>query len=294
MHRKRYGIIIGWQQFYAINFAFYSRLFHVKKRNPLIAGNFTYKAKGGFAGKIYRKYMGYALHEGYIDYMHVPSYIYAEACSEDLSIPIDKFLVTTFGIPDIYDKWKDSTVPLKDYTLSIGRSNRDFDFLIDVWKEKCLSNRKLVIISDTYKPKGSLPENIIHYSNITGDASLPWIANSNLMVIPIDDGTICSGDTVLLHGMQFKKTVVVTAPSTLSEMYIKDGIDGITLRKDKEEFAKEIAKLLDNEEERQRLGENARKSYLAKFSRFQLGKQFQKCIQKLTDNIIDETLGSTK
>lgn len=225
--------------------------------------------------------MSYALHGGYVDYLHVPSFIYAKECSKDLSIPIDKFLVTTFGIPDIYDKWKNSTTPFNDYTLSIGRSNRDFDFLIDVWKESCLADKKLVIISDTYKPKGELPKNIIYYNNITGDDSLPWIANCKLMVIPIDDGAICSGDTVLLHGMQFEKAVVVTAPSTLSEMYLQDGVDGRTIKKDKKKFAEEIAELLKNDEERKQLGENARKSYLNKFSRFQLGKQFQEDVRKL-------------
>lgn len=287
LRRKKYNIIIGWQQFYAINFAFYCRLFHVKKQSPLIAGNFTYKAKGGFVGKIYRKYMSYALHGGYVDYMHVPSFIYAKECSKDLSIPIDKFLVTTFGIPDIYDQWKNTSTPINDYVLSIGRSNRDFDFLIDVWSDPTLSGQKLVIISDTYKPKSELPGNVIHYNNITGDASLPWIANCKLMIIPIDDGTICSGDTVLLHGMQFKKAVVVTAPSTLSEMYLQDGIDGRTIKKDKKKFAEEVAELLHNDEERKQLGENARKSYLNKFSRFQLGKQFQKYVQKL---ITSETI----
>jgi hypothetical protein len=61
LHRKKYDCILGWQQFYAINFAFYCRLFHVRKTNKVVALNFTYKRKGGFLGKIYDRYMRFAL-----------------------------------------------------------------------------------------------------------------------------------------------------------------------------------------------------------------------------------------
>lgn len=281
LHRGKYNVIIGWQQFYAINFAFFSHLFHVKKINPLIAFNFTYKQKEGVVGKIYKRYMSYALHGEYIDYLHVPSNNYAQSCSKDLNIPIEKFLVTTFGVPDQYDDWKDSKVSINGYTLSIGRSNRDFDFLVKVWSRPELSKHKLVLISDTYKPSIPIPENVQLFNNITGEASKPWIANCNMMIIPIDDGSICSGDTVLLTGMLFKKCVVVTAPSTLSEMYIQKGVDGITLEKDTETFTKRIAYLLDAKDERKKIGENARKTYLARFSRFQLGKQVQTYVEKI-------------
>lgn len=43
LHRKKYDCILGWQQFYAINFAFYCRLFQVRKTNKVVALNFTYK-----------------------------------------------------------------------------------------------------------------------------------------------------------------------------------------------------------------------------------------------------------
>jgi glycosyltransferase involved in cell wall biosynthesis len=282
LHRKKYNCILGWQQFYTINFAFYSRLFHVNKKNRIVALNFTYKRKGGFVGRLYEKYMRYAVDSEYIDYFHVLSKNYAESCSKVLNIPLDKFIVTTFGVPDIYDKWKNSNVEENDYTLSIGRSNRDFDFLVKAWKQPCLSKRKLVIISDMYHPTEPVPNNIKLLNDVTGDASYPWIANCNMMVIPIEDGTICSGDTVLLNSMLMKKPVVVTKPSTLSEMYLEDRVDGLTLEKDEVVFAQEIAKTLENKDECRRLGENARKKYLAHFSRFQLGKQIQPYIEKLS------------
>lgn len=45
--RSQYTVIIGWQQFYALNFAFYCRLFGVRKAQNVVVTNFTYKHKGG-------------------------------------------------------------------------------------------------------------------------------------------------------------------------------------------------------------------------------------------------------
>lgn len=42
-HRKQYDMVIGWQQFYGINVAFWCRLFHLRKKNKLIVNTFIYK-----------------------------------------------------------------------------------------------------------------------------------------------------------------------------------------------------------------------------------------------------------
>ena len=44
-HRKQYGKIIAWQQFYGLILAFFERLFHVKKENNLYIMTFIYKEK---------------------------------------------------------------------------------------------------------------------------------------------------------------------------------------------------------------------------------------------------------
>jgi len=45
--RKHYDTIVAWQQFYGINFAFLSRLLHVKHCNRLIIMTFIYNPNGG-------------------------------------------------------------------------------------------------------------------------------------------------------------------------------------------------------------------------------------------------------
>lgn len=273
LKRKKYNIILGWQQFYAINIALFCRLFCVNKCNTIIVVNFTYKRKSGIIGKLYHSYMKFCCLNKYIDYFHVLSYNYVNTCNKELGIDKNKFIITNFGIPDTYEDKKSLKAPMKNYSLSIGRSNRDFDFLVNVWKQNCMKDKILVIASDTWKPAFKLPPNIIHRTDISSENSSEWFNNCDLCILPISDGNICSGDTVLLTGMMFGKTVVVTAPSTLSEMYVEDGVNGICIEKHVEKAALIIADLLDDDTKRCMLGNNARKCFLAKFSRRSMGIQ---------------------
>ena len=59
--RKRYNYIVGWQQFYAINMAFWLRLLHLKRKNKIIIMTFIYKRKEGILGNIYHKYIHYSI-----------------------------------------------------------------------------------------------------------------------------------------------------------------------------------------------------------------------------------------
>lgn len=280
--RGKYNYIIGWQQFFTLFFAFYCNLFHVKKENIVIVCNFTYKEKKGIVGKLYRKIMLFCVKNDYIDYIHVPSKKYAEECSNKFDITINKFIVTNFGLPDTYEKWKDSNVEYNNYSLAIGRSNRDYDFLINAWK-KVSNNQKLLIICDQYKPSKKLPNNIIIRNDITGDKQFPYIINCKLMIIPLKDSNICSGDTVLLKAMSYSKPVVITKPSTLAEMYIENGKNGICLEKNVEEFSNNILNLLLDSRKMESIGKNARKKYLEKYSRQAMGNNIGR---EIKNNII--------
>lgn len=282
LNRKKYNIILGWQQFYTINFALFCRIFNVKKRNVIVIANYTYKAKKGLIGNFYYKYMRYSCNNKYIDYIHVPSFSYAERNSKELGIPIEKFIVQQFGIVDMNKSIKDTNVSLQNYSLSIGRSNRDFDFLVKVWSQPCLKNNILVIASDTWNPSCKLPSNIIYRNDIKYSESFVWIKYSKICITPIDDINLCSGDTVLLTGMMFARPVVITKPSTLAEMYIEDGVNGICIEKNSEKAALIIADLLSNESRRETLGNNARKCFLEKFSRKSMGIQLCKKIKELS------------
>lgn len=272
LHRNRYNVIIGWQQFHALNFALYCRLFHVKKAPVIIVANFTYKAKSGLVGKLYRRYMSYILKSRYINLVHVPSFKYAAETCREFSLDDSIMAVAPFGTPDNYDNWKNLDCQIKNFVLSIGRSNRDFDWLVKVWRNNVLADHHLLIISDTWHHQSPLPSNVTHLDNVKGEESFPYIAACLMSVVPIDNGVLCSGDTVLLNSMMMKKPVAVTTPSTLAEMYVEDQANGILLTKDTEKAAQSIAKVLNDKALYSQLSESARNSYLLKFSRESLGK----------------------
>ena len=275
--RNEYDVVVGWQQFYALIFCFYCSLFHVKKENKVVALNFTYREKEGIIGKIYEIFMRKCVCGGYLDYIHVLSNDYADVISKGLCFPREKIIVTPFGIDDIYSNWEGSQAPVgyirNDYAMSIGRSNRDFDLLIDVWKN---IDFPLVIISDTYTPPAILPKNVKVIGNVAGDDQYPYIVNAKLVIIPIKDGQICSGDTVLLTALSFERTVVVTEPSTLGEMYIKNEANGYLVSKDPNEMSSLIKDIISGK--KVETGMNARKSYLNNFSRYSMGKKVSEII----------------
>ena len=272
LKRSQYDVIIGWQQFFTIFFCFYCNLFKVKKRNKVIIVNFTYKSKNGLKGKIYKKLMRFCLNPVYIDYIHVPSTNYAKQTSKEFNIDEKKFIVAHFGVEDMFERYNNLKGDNNDYTLALGRSNRDFDFLINEWKQ-IPDKYKLIIISDTYKTNEKIPNNITILDNVVGDKQYNYIINSKIMVIPIDDGNICSGDTVLLTAMSFEKLVVVKKSITLVEMYIENGVDGIAFEKRRGKIAKNILKILENKNEISTIGKNARKSFVDKYSRATMGER---------------------
>lgn len=279
LSRRKYDAIVGWQQFYALIFCFFCSIFRVEKSNTVVALNFTYKEKKGKFAKIYRWFMSKCLNKKYLDYIHVPSFEYADSISKEFDFPRERIIVTSFGINDDYDVLKNLEAPdglSKDaYALAIGRSNRDYEFLIRAWED---IDYPLIIISDTFK--GDINNsNITLLTNVAGEQSYPYIVNCALMVIPIDDESICSGDTVLLTAMSLKRKIIVTAPSTLAEMYVTDKENAILTEKDCEKFKETVQHTL-YDDKYSNLKENARQSFLDNFSRQSMGSKISSIINK--------------
>lgn len=276
LKRKELGVVVGWQQFHAINFAFFSRLFRTGNCVKTVAVNFTYKSKRGLVGKLYRRYMGYAVSSPYLYRIHVLSHQYAADMSREFGVDMSRFIVTPFGTPDNYGVWKNLICEDHDFVLALGRSNRDFDILVKMWKHPLLQSSRLIIISDTWNPSGELPSNVKHLNNVKGDASLPYISNCKVSIVTLIDPKLCSGDTVLLNSMMMGKPVVISSPSTLSEMYIDDGVNGVCISGDIDDAAEKVSAILNDDSLYQSLAHNARMSYLGKFSRTSMGENIMK------------------
>lgn len=279
INRNKYDTIICWQQFFGLFFAFYCKLFKVKKKNKLIICSLTFKEKNGKIKNLYKKFISYCLQNNYIDLIHVLSEGYANRISSEYNIPIEKFFVSPFGLDDTYEKYKNEKVEYEDYILALGRSNRDYDFLINVWKS-IPQTYKLIIICDEYKRKDSIPSNVIIKNDITGALQFPYIANCKMMIIPLKDGNRCSGETVLIKAMSYNRPIVITKPSTLSEMYIEDNKNGFCLEKDVTKFTKRLIEILKDNDLLNKVAKNARKEYEQKYSRNKMGELFGKKIKE--------------
>jgi len=216
--------------------------------------------------------MKFAIDNKYLAAVHLPSYAAARNLKRDLGIGEEKVIVTNFGVDDISDEM--ASYPFgekREYVFSIGRSNRDFDFLVRAWSQPCLKDELLIIAADQWKPSQPLPPNVIHLDNLHGKESLAYQYHAKATVIPIDDGEVASGDTVLLHSMSFSRPIIITSPSTLAEMYVDNGKTGIVLPKDEKRFAAEVKGLLDDGERMTALGKAARKKFLNCYSQYALG-----------------------
>ena len=277
LKRRHYSVILGWQQFYALIFGFFCNIFHVKKQQVVVVLNFTYKEKRGRFSNIYYWFMRKCLSGGYIDFLHVLSNQYAEYVASKFSFPLGRIIVTGFGVKDRFNELSSLDAPneynKEAYALAIGRSNRDYEFLVRAWEKM---DYPLVIISDTYK-KTSNNKNITIFNNIAGEDSNKWISNCGLLILPIDDGTICSGDTVLLTAMSLQRKIIVTVPSTLSEMYVQDGDNAVLAEKVEEAFA-ETAKRVLYSDEYADLGKRARESYLKSYTISAMGSAIREAV----------------
>ena len=269
INRNKYGIIVGWQQFYALIFCFYCAIFRVKKVNTIIAWNFTYKEKTSHFRKIYQWFIRMCVCTGYLDYIHVPSKTYADRFSKDFNFPRDHIIVAPFGIVDCFHEYSNLKAPAEmngtKYFLSIGRSNRDYKFLTESWKN---IDSYLVIASDKYEEENNNPK-ILVKKDITADRQYSWINNAEGLIISIDDPNICSGDTVLLTAMSLNKTVIITKPSALADMYIQDNRNGLLIEKKESDLKKAVQRVVDGDTKT--ISTNARNDFLKYFTRDKMG-----------------------
>lgn len=275
LQRGKYDAIIGWQEFYGLLFAFYSRLFRVKKRNQLIIKNFIYKPKKGLIGKLYYRFMKYIVDGGYVDTYICASRTMVDYCCEMFKADRERFVYIPFGVSDCTEMVDVSKEPANDYVLSLGRSNRDWDFLIESFRNiPC----RLKIVCDELK-RSDVPENVEILNDIWDKAALECIYHSRCMVIPIADGRIASGDTVLLQAMSLSKPIIITRPSCLADDYVTDGYNGIIIDKDSGQLAEAVKAIFGDAQLYQTLAENGRTDYLENHTLYAYGRQVGKIVK---------------
>lgn len=275
-NRKYFKNIIGWQAFYGINLAFFEKFFHVKKTHTLVIQHFIYKRKNGVLGKLYDWYIHYAIDEKYIDLIITCSSGYVDELVTEFGLKGSTVKFVPFGVLDYQ---KQGIVPSKgNYALSLGRSNRDWDWLI---KEAASSPINLIIACDTLH-RDNLPSNVRIRNDVNGEESLRLLAGCFCSIIPIDDPRLSSGETVLLQSMCFGKPLIVTSPSGLASDYVRNGINGFAIEKARsQQLAQKLTQINNNVGEYDSLSSGSRSEYESKYSLVAHGKNVGKAIAPL-------------
>ena len=222
---KEYDYIVSWQQFYGIFYAFWCNLFKVKKKKKLIIMTFIYKGKKGNIGKIYFKMMRSIVRSGYIDAFVCFSETECQEYAKLFNIDKKYFFNCKLSVDDNYERFK-KLINDGDYYLSVGRSNRDYDFLCDAFEQ--FTERKLVIICDKYHEKVK-HDNIEILNNTYDDEYFKYLAGCKAVLIPLNkDVVISSGQLVAIHGMMFGKIVIATDTGQMRE-YIRNNENGFLI-----------------------------------------------------------------
>ena len=229
--------------------------------------NLIYKPKKGLIGKVYFAFMKFVVKSEYIDVFVCSADTHCDYCAEIFQEPRERFVFLPFGVNDFTKLVNRTNPPENNYILALGRSNRDWDFLIDSFRG---TKYKLKIICDELQ-RADLPENIDLYTNVWQEQTYQFIYNCKIMVIPILDGKIDAGETVLLQTMSFSKPIIITEPSCLADDYVTDGETGLVVPKQRDALLNAINRLEEDEQLYRRIAENSRKLYEEKHSLFRYG-----------------------
>jgi len=266
LKRKQIKNIIAWQQFYGLIFAFYCELFHVKKTNRLIVMTFIYKEKHGFVGKIYSAFINRIVNSKYIDKLICFSKNEVKYYSEVFHLK-DKLEYVPLGIEDyrkLIDKVDlDNTANNEEkqsYFLSVGRSNRDYNFLINSLQDE---EHQIKILSDQLENKNI--GNISIRNNVFRKQYFEQLNNCFAVIIPLENSNISSGQLVILQAMQFKKPIIITESNTIRE-YVTNEKNALIIKKDKQELLKAMNRLIYDMDLYNKLAKNGYSNFDKKFS----------------------------
>lgn len=264
LNRKKYLKVLAWQQFLGLILVFYFNIFKVKEFPKLYIMTFIYKPKKGLIGKIYFKFIKYILNSKYIEKVICFSNSEIKYYSNLFGVDSTKFEYCLYAVDpqqeSLADENTSEEIVNKNYFLSVGRSNRDYPFLID---SLVGTSYHVVILCDKLEQRQE--DNIKIYNNVFDEEYLSYLKNCLAVIIPLKDENISSGQFVFLKAMEYGKPVIITENKTIHE-YIKNEYNGLVINKDKNSLIAAMEKLLNDPTYYIDISNNAKKHYKENFS----------------------------
>ena len=247
----QYDVVYAWHAVIGLMLASLCRLLQIKKPAIVVAQLIVPQKKESVTQRLKTAFTRYALHR--VDCVIVYSSIEVEQFVQEFGNGRTRFQFTPLGI--------DALPPLKvednGYIFAGGRSNRDYTTLIKAMKAL---DYPLHIAAQRFNiPDTQLPVNVHTHFNAFGQDFLDLLAGAALVVIPLDRPDESSGQLVLLQAMALGKAIIITQNRGVADYY--HGGESVILvpPHDVALLEKEIARLMREPEERQRLGKNAAK-----------------------------------
>ncbi len=146
----------------------------------------------------------------------------------------------------------------KKYIVAAGRTFRDYDTLVSALSGTDI--RAVIVASPQCMPGRELPENVSVLYDIDGERLRGLIAECAMMVLPLKDRRISTGQSVMLEAMAMGKAVIATRTSGTVD-YIEDRVNGVLVEPGNPEMLREeIKRLYQDPHLRKVLGENAMKA----------------------------------
>lgn len=185
-----------------------------------------------------------------------------------------KFQYVKLGYEDIGTNYKNMK---KEYIVAVGRSNRDYEFLIKALRN---TSYELYIICDNMKE--CTKQNNIHVlRNCYGDEMINFMTQS-FCVVPLKDANMSDGQLVILQVLSLGKPIVVTSSKGIED-YIENGKNGLVIEKTPQDLYDALNQLKD-EKIYNGISLNARKSFEKEFSKKQEFKNLGEIVRKYVRN----------
>jgi glycosyltransferase involved in cell wall biosynthesis len=271
--RRKYRRIVGWQQFYGLNLAFWQRLLCLPKRFDLTVMTFIYKPKRGAVGRLYYHYMKFAVASRYIDRIVCYSRSECSNYSRLFGVPESKFVFMPLGVAEDVEAEAsvDNTASVDDsaYVFAAGRSNRDYPLLLQAMR--LLPDRSLKVACE--ESFASAPSNVEVLHGCYGGEMFRRLSRCYCVVVPLQDPTISAGQLSLLQAMQYGKPIIVSRSAGVQD-YVTDGETALLVEPTAEAWRDAIARLYADRALYERMSRNCRQTYLQNYTEHAMGENF--------------------
>ena len=252
-HRSHLQVVVCWQQFFAVLYAFLCSLLRLAPTTQVIALTVIIKPRAGFIGVIQRWVLRRALRSGHIRRAVV--YNPAEIGAYSSWLNVDAGIFAHIPLALHHMPPKDLNIGDDGFYFATGKSNRDYSLLLHTLADTA---HQVVIACDTLPQPAASNITVVH--DAFDDDMLRIMCRARAVIITLNDPYISSGQLVALQAMALKKPLIVTQGDALSH-YVTHGDNALVIEKTPYALINAVVNIDNNLDLRLRLSTNGHKRF---------------------------------